>query len=200
MGIHDALAAFDGPMVEVHISNPNAREPWRHISVIAPVATGSIMGFGMQGYDLAVKPSPPPSNADRPMDLTTLPPIGTPAGADAVRPASPSAIALLVTDMNNVRWLTGFTGSQRLGRADARRAASLVTDGRYGDQAAAEMDGGRRRRRHPGRRSRSRSSHDLLVVGLRRLRRASALDADHAQYQQWQALARRAPARAAPSA
>lgn len=53
--IHDALAAFDGVVVEVHISNPNAREPWRHTSVIAPVATGSIMGFGKQGYDLAVR-------------------------------------------------------------------------------------------------------------------------------------------------
>ncbi len=53
--IHDALAAFEGPIVEVHISNPNAREPWRHTSVIAPVSTGSIMGFGKQGYDLAVR-------------------------------------------------------------------------------------------------------------------------------------------------
>jgi 3-dehydroquinate dehydratase II len=53
--IHDALAAFSGPIVEVHISNPNAREPWRHTSVIAPVSTGSIMGFGMQGYRLAVE-------------------------------------------------------------------------------------------------------------------------------------------------
>ncbi len=53
--IHDALAAFDGPIIEVHISNPNAREPWRHTSVVAPVSTGSIMGFGKQGYDLAVQ-------------------------------------------------------------------------------------------------------------------------------------------------
>lgn len=53
--IHDALAAFDGPVVEVHISNPNAREPWRHTSVVAPVATGSIVGFGKHGYDLAVR-------------------------------------------------------------------------------------------------------------------------------------------------
>lgn len=52
--IHDALAAFDGPVIEVHISNPNAREPWRHTSVIAPVAVGSITGFGMHGYELAV--------------------------------------------------------------------------------------------------------------------------------------------------
>ena len=52
--IHDALAAFAGPVLEVHISNPNAREAWRHTSVVAPVATGSIMGLGMHGYELAV--------------------------------------------------------------------------------------------------------------------------------------------------
>ena len=53
--IHDALAAFDGVVIEVHISNPNAREPWRHTSVIAPVATGSIVGLGIHGYELAVQ-------------------------------------------------------------------------------------------------------------------------------------------------
>jgi len=52
--LHDALAAFGGVVVEVHLSNPNAREPWRHTSVVAPVATGSIMGFGGHGYALAV--------------------------------------------------------------------------------------------------------------------------------------------------
>ena len=53
--IHDALAAFEGPVVELHLSNPNAREPWRHTSVVAPVATGSIVGFGGLGYRLAVE-------------------------------------------------------------------------------------------------------------------------------------------------
>ncbi len=53
--IHDALAAFDGPVVELHLSNPNAREPWRHTSVVAPVATGSIVGFGALGYEMAVE-------------------------------------------------------------------------------------------------------------------------------------------------
>ncbi len=52
--IHDALAAFEGPVIEVHISNPNAREPWRHTSVVAPVAIGSIAGLGMHGYELAI--------------------------------------------------------------------------------------------------------------------------------------------------
>jgi 3-dehydroquinate dehydratase-2 len=53
--LHDALAAFEGPVVEVHISNPNAREPWRHTSVVAPVAAGTIAGFGGLGYRLAVE-------------------------------------------------------------------------------------------------------------------------------------------------
>jgi len=53
--IHDALAAFDGPVVEVHLSNPQRREPWRHTSVVAPVATGTIAGLGGMGYVLAVE-------------------------------------------------------------------------------------------------------------------------------------------------
>src|SRR5687768_13379305 len=51
----DALAAYDGIVVEVHLSNPAAREEWRHTSVIAPVATGTIAGFGGTGYRLAVE-------------------------------------------------------------------------------------------------------------------------------------------------
>ena len=53
--LHDALAAFDGPVVELHLSNPAAREPFRHTSVIAPVADGTIAGFGGLGYRLAVE-------------------------------------------------------------------------------------------------------------------------------------------------
>jgi 3-dehydroquinate dehydratase-2 len=53
--LHDALAAFDGPVVELHLSNTAAREPWRHTSVVAPVATGTITGFGGHGYELAVE-------------------------------------------------------------------------------------------------------------------------------------------------
>jgi 3-dehydroquinate dehydratase-2 len=53
--LHDALAAFDGIIVELHLSNPNAREPWRHTSVVSPVATGSIVGLGGHGYSLAVE-------------------------------------------------------------------------------------------------------------------------------------------------
>ena len=52
--LHDALASFDGVVIELHLSHPNAREPWRHVSVVAPVAEGSIAGFGGLGYELAV--------------------------------------------------------------------------------------------------------------------------------------------------
>lgn len=52
--LHDALAAFEGPVVELHLSNPAAREPWRRASVIAPVATATIAGLGALGYSLAV--------------------------------------------------------------------------------------------------------------------------------------------------
>jgi 3-dehydroquinate dehydratase-2 len=53
--LHDALAAFDGVVVELHLSNPAAREPFRHTSVIAGVADGCIAGFGGIGYGLAVE-------------------------------------------------------------------------------------------------------------------------------------------------
>ncbi len=52
--LHDALAAYEGPVIELHLSNPDRREPWRHTSVISPVATGLISGFGGHGYVLAV--------------------------------------------------------------------------------------------------------------------------------------------------
>lgn len=52
--LHDALVAFEGIVIELHISNPNAREPWRHTSVVSPVAKGTIAGFGKIGYELAV--------------------------------------------------------------------------------------------------------------------------------------------------
>ena len=53
--LRDAIAAISVPVVEVHISSILAREEFRHISLIAPVAKGSIMGFGMESYRLAVE-------------------------------------------------------------------------------------------------------------------------------------------------
>ncbi|MDA8292582.1 MAG: 3-dehydroquinate dehydratase [Actinomycetota bacterium] len=53
--LHDALASFPGPVVELHLSNPDAREPWRRRSVVAPVSDGTVAGFGGAGYELAVE-------------------------------------------------------------------------------------------------------------------------------------------------
>ncbi|MGD0852604.1 MAG: type II 3-dehydroquinate dehydratase [Acidimicrobiales bacterium] len=50
----DALDTFDGVKVEVHISNPAAREPFRHVSTLAGSVNGSIAGFGATSYELAL--------------------------------------------------------------------------------------------------------------------------------------------------
>jgi 3-dehydroquinate dehydratase-2 len=51
----DALAAYSGVKIEVHLSNPAAREPFRHLSTLAGVVDGSIAGFGAISYDLALE-------------------------------------------------------------------------------------------------------------------------------------------------
>lgn len=52
--LHDALVACERPAVEVHISNVNAREPWRRVSVTAPATRHQIIGRGWRGYMEAV--------------------------------------------------------------------------------------------------------------------------------------------------
>jgi 3-dehydroquinate dehydratase-2 len=50
----DALGAYEGVKIEVHLSNPAAREPFRHVSTLAGVVNGTIAGFGATSYDLAL--------------------------------------------------------------------------------------------------------------------------------------------------
>lgn len=52
--IRDAIAAITTPVVEVHISSILSREEFRHVSMIAPVVCGSIMGFGLESYRVAM--------------------------------------------------------------------------------------------------------------------------------------------------
>lgn len=53
--LRDACAQLRAPLIEVHISNPAAREEFRHNSVVAGVATGTIAGFGIDSYRLALR-------------------------------------------------------------------------------------------------------------------------------------------------
>lgn len=54
VALHDAIKSIAVPVIEVHLSNPHAREAFRHQSFIAPVARGVIAGFGSRSYALAL--------------------------------------------------------------------------------------------------------------------------------------------------
>ncbi len=66
----DAIRAIDVPVIEVHLSNPHAREEFRHTSWIAQVAKGTIAGFGQDSYLLALEAAALRRGAFR--DLTAL--------------------------------------------------------------------------------------------------------------------------------
>jgi 3-dehydroquinate dehydratase-2 len=55
VAIHDALNTFEGPVIEIHISNVHKRESFRHHSFVSNRADGVIAGFGTQGYLLALR-------------------------------------------------------------------------------------------------------------------------------------------------
>jgi 3-dehydroquinate dehydratase-2 len=54
LALHDAVKAIAVPVVEVHVSNVHAREPFRHHSYLSPACAGIVVGFGIAGYALAI--------------------------------------------------------------------------------------------------------------------------------------------------
>ncbi|MEQ3552064.1 type II 3-dehydroquinate dehydratase [Pseudonocardia nematodicida] len=54
VALHDAIEGAELPVIEVHVSNVHAREPFRHHSYVSPVAAGIVVGFGVDGYVLAI--------------------------------------------------------------------------------------------------------------------------------------------------
>ncbi len=54
VAILDALKNVEAPIIELHISNPHKREPFRHVSYVTPAATGTICGLGANGYAIAI--------------------------------------------------------------------------------------------------------------------------------------------------
>lgn len=54
IALHDAIKAVTTPVVEVHISNVHAREPFRHVSMISAACKGVVVGFGLNSYRLAL--------------------------------------------------------------------------------------------------------------------------------------------------
>ena len=135
--LHDALAAFDGAIVEVHISDPKAREAWRHVSVIEPVAHASIVGRGMRGYEEAVDTVAKLIGDAVVSVLAEMPPIGYSIRPDALR-ARLDGRTMIVSNPVSVRWLTGFGGTLGWVVVGPEHLV-LVTDGRYADRAAAEL-------------------------------------------------------------
>ena len=55
VALHDAIKGTGVPVIEVHISNVHAREPFRHHSYLSPTAAGIVVGFGIDGYRLAIE-------------------------------------------------------------------------------------------------------------------------------------------------
>ena len=156
--IRDALELTGLPAVEVHLSDVESREPWRRESVIGDLCIARVSGKGVEGYREALERlkaelASVSARADRPSSCVAE------AGLDA----------LLVTDLLNVRYLTGYTGTNGLAVVGPATRA-FVTDFRYVEQAAEQVDSSFDRRRAPAGPARLRCGRASVGRGTSRLR------------------------------
>ena len=145
--IHDALVTFEGVKVELHLSNPYAREEWRRTS--GDRAGGQRDDRRVQGQRLSTRGARSGRAARGGQAVTALPAMDRARRAARVRDSVRDAgcDALLVTRLVNVRWLTGFTGSAAL-LLVTPDGMVFVSDGRYGEQARDQLARRGRRRGH----------------------------------------------------
>lgn len=78
IALHDAIKAISVPVVEAHLSNPAAREPFRHTSFLAPAVRGTIAGFGPMSYLLAIDAAVSLAAASAPAPAPPSPDLETP--------------------------------------------------------------------------------------------------------------------------
>ena len=121
--LRDAVEIAGLPAIEVHLSDVDAREAWRHVSVLEDVRAGKVSGKGLDGYREAL--------GDVEGDLRV-------SRADRVAGRLKDVDALLVTEPANLRYVTGFTGSNGFAVVGPQMRR-FVTDFRYVEQAKVEV-------------------------------------------------------------
>ena len=133
--IRDALEIAGLPAVEVHLSDVEAREEWRRRSVIRELCVATVAGRGPDGYREALELLREAAERDRAARADRLAALLDERELDA----------LLVTNLVNVRYLTGYTGTNGVALVGVRDLRCFVTDFRYVTQAEQQVHGFERR-------------------------------------------------------
>ena len=119
----------------MHLSDVEAREEFRRVSVVRDLCFATVKGKGVDGYREALDP---PQGGAPGMSATRTTTTRADRLADVL--GERDLHALLVTDLTNVRWLTGFTGSSGAAVVGVDGTRRFVTDFRYLTQSAEQLD------------------------------------------------------------